>query len=212
MTTPSARPSGGRGALALVIPALLLLAGCSNPGGGPSGSPSSTPSGSPSASATAQATTLDPCQLVTSAEASALAGVTFGAGLAETTGTDGTGRRCTYGAQTKNVFFVQVGTATSAADAQAAFTAEEAKADAALTAGFPAQINAQLTKSDVSGLGDHAVVGTGSESIEGQTISGGVIYLLKGPNFLAFGDLTLGTAPTADALKAQAATSLARMP
>jgi len=49
-------------------------------------------------------------------------------------------------------------------------------------------------------------------TIEGQTISGGDIYLLKGPNFLAFGDLTLGTAPTAAALQAQAATSLSRMP
>jgi len=191
-------------ALAVTIPALLLLAACSNPGGGPSGSPSATPS------ASAKATTLDPCQLVTAAEASALSGASFGAGLEETTG--GTGKRCTYGAQTKTVFFVQVATAATAADAQATFTAEEANADAALAAGFPAKISAQLTKADVSGLGDRAAVGTGSETIEGQTISGGVIYLLKGPNFLAFGDLTLGTAPTADALKAQAATSLDRMP
>lgn len=196
--------------LAISISALLLLAGCSNPGGGPSGSPSTTPSATPSASA--KATTLDPCQLVTAAEASALSGVTFGAGLEETTGSDGTGKRCTYGSQTKNVFFVQVGTAATAADAQAAFTAEEAKADAALTAGFPAQISANVTKTDLTGLGDRAAVGTGSETIEGQTISGGVIYLLKGPNFLAFGDLTLGTAPTAAALQAQAATSLGRMP
>lgn len=203
MRTPSARYT----ALAVTLPALLLLAACST-GGGPSGSPSATPV--TSASASAQATTLDPCQLVTAAEASALSGASFGAGIEESTG--GTGKRCTYGSQTKTVFFVQVATAASAADAQAAFTAEEAKADAALTAGFPAQVSAQVTKADVSGLGDRAAVGTGSETIAGQTISGGVIYLLKGPNFLAFGDLTLGAAPTAAALQAQAATSLSRMP
>ena len=196
--------------LAISISALLLLAGCSNPGGGPSGTPSATPTAS--ASASAKATTLDPCQLVTAAEASALSGASFGAGIEEATGSDGTGKRCTYGSQTKNVFFVQVGTAATAADAQAAFTAEEAKADAGLAAGFPASISANVTKTDVTGLGDRAAVGTGSETIEGQTISGGVIYLLKGPNFLAFGDLTLGTAPTAAALQAQAATSLDRMP
>jgi len=196
-------------ALALTIPALILLAGCSNPGGGPSGSPSSSPSATPSASG--QATTLDPCQLVTAAEASALAGVTFGAGLEETTGSNGTGKRCTYGAQTKNVFFVQVATAASADDAQAQWTTEEAEADADLASGFDgAAVN--VAKSDLTGLGDRAAVGTGSVAIEGQTISGGDIYLLKGPNFLAFGDLTLGTAPTAAALQAQAATSLGRMP
>lgn len=206
MKTLSARYT----ALAVTLPALLLLAACSNPGGGPSGSPSATPSAS--ASASAKATTLDPCQLVTAAEASALSGASFGAGLEETTGTNGTGKRCTYGSQTTNVFFVQVATAASASDAQAAWATEEAQADADLAAGFPAQASANVTKTDVSGLGDRAAVGTGSETIEGQTISGGVIYLLKGPNFLAFGDLTLGTAPTAAALQTQAATSLARMP
>jgi len=196
-------------ALAMTIPALILLAGCSNPGGGPSGTPSASPSATPSASA--QATTLDPCELVTAAEASALSGVTFGPGIEEATGSNGTGKRCTYGAQTKNVFFVQLGTAASAADAQAQWTAEEAEADAGLASGFGgAAVN--ITKTDLTGLGDRAAVGTGSVTIEGQTISGGDIYLLKGANFLAFGDLTLGTAPTADALQAQAVTSLGRMP
>lgn len=149
---------------------------------------------------------------MTAAEASQLSGVTFGPGLEETTGADNTGKRCTYGSQTKNVFFVQVATADNAADAQAAWATEEANADAALTSDFPAQITANVTKTDITGLGDRAAVGTGSETIEGQTISGGVIYLLKGANFLAFGDLTLATAPDSAALQAQAATSLARMP
>lgn len=193
-------------ALAIAAPLLAILAGCST--GSPS--PSDTPS-SPTPTATA-ATTLDPCQLVTAAEASQLSGVTFGAGTQETTGTNGTGKRCTYGAQTKNVFFVQVGTGASASDAQAEWATEQAQADADLAKGFPAEITVNITKTDVAGLADRATVGTGSETVAGQTISGGVIYLLKGANFLGFGELTLGTAPTADALKAQAATSLARMP
>ncbi len=206
MRTPPARYT----ALAVAIPALLLLAGCSNPGGGPSGSPSATPS--PTTSASAKATTLDPCQLVTAAEASALSGVSFGAGVESTVGDAGTTKRCVYGSQTKNVFSVIVATAASADAAQADWTAEEAQADASLASGFGAGLPVNVTKTDLTGLGDRAAVGTGSETIQGQTISGGAIYLLKGPNFLTFSDLTLGTAPTADALKAQAATSLDRMP
>jgi hypothetical protein len=195
-------------ALAVSISALMLVAGCSNPGGGPSGSPRPTST----TSASAKATTLDPCALVTAAEASALSGASFGAGIEETTGSNGTGKRCTYGSQTKNVFFVQVASAGTAAEAQAQWAAEEAEVDARLASGFGAELNANLTKTDLTGFGDRAAVGTGSETIQGQTVSGGVIYLIKGPNFLAFGDLTLGTAPTADALKAQATTSLGRMP
>jgi len=192
--------------LAGSIAALLLLAACSSQGGGPSGSPSATPT--PTATV---ATTLDPCQLVTAAEASTLSGATFGAGLEETTGTNGTGKRCTYGSQTTNVFFVQVASSDNAADAQAAWATEEAAADADIASGFGG-VTANFTKTDLTGLGDKAAVGTGSATIQGVTISAGVIYLLKGPNFLAFGDLTRATAPTADALQAQAATSLARMP
>src|SRR4051812_39997261 len=90
--------------LAISISAVLALAGCTSHGSGSggSGSPSPSPTGS------ARATTLDPCQLVTAAEASQLSGVTFGPGKEETTGSDNTGKRCTYGSQTKNVFFVQV--------------------------------------------------------------------------------------------------------
>jgi hypothetical protein len=192
-------------AVLIAAPLLAILAGCST--GSPS--PTTTPTAPPT---TAKATTLDPCELVTAAEASQLSGVSFGPGIEETTGSNGTGKRCTYGSQTKNVFFVQLGVAASADDAQAQWSAEEADADASLAAGFASQVDAQLTKTDLTGLGDKAAVGTGSVTIEGQTISGGVIYLLKGQYFLAFGDLTLATAPTADALQTQAATSLDRLP
>ena len=134
--------------LAGSIAALLLLAACSSQGGGPSGSPSATPT--PTATV---ATTLDPCQLVTAAEASTLSGATFGAGLEETTGTNGTGKRCTYGSQTTNVFFVQVASSDNAADAQAAWATEEAAADADIASGFGG-VTANFTKTDLTGLGE----------------------------------------------------------
>jgi hypothetical protein len=195
--------------LAISISAVLVLAGCTSSGGGSAGNSRSP---NPSPTATHRATTLDPCQLVTADEASRLSGVTFGPGKEETTGSDNTGKRCTYGSQTKNVFFVQVVTAATPADAQATWAAEEAKADAALISSFGPNAAANVTKTDITGLGDRAAVGIGSETLNGQKVSGSVIYLLKGSNFLAFGDLTLVTAPDAAALKAQAETSVGRMP
>src|SRR5690348_10178293 len=59
------------------------------------------------------ATSLDPCQIVTSAEASALAGANFTTGIEQTT--DGGGRICVYGYQTQNVFMVLVAQGPDAA-------------------------------------------------------------------------------------------------
>jgi len=193
-------------ALIIAAPLLVMLAGCST------GSPSPTDAPS-SPSATAQATTLEPCDLVTAAEASHLSGVTFGPGESEVTGTTAAGKRCTYGSQTKNVFFVQVASAASAADAQAQWTSEEAELDADIAQALPPGVNATTTKTDVSGLGDKAATGTVSQVIEGQTININVIYVLKGANLLAFGDTTVN-APAASVadLTTQAAISLARMP
>jgi hypothetical protein len=193
-------------ALVLVVPLLAVLAGCST--GSPS--PSDTPTSPPT---TAKATTLDPCELVTAAEASQLSGVTFGPGLEETTGTNGTGKRCTYGAQTKNVFFVQVGADGSPAAAQADWATEEAEADADIAKSLPPELNATVAKTDLTGLGDRAATGSLSESLSGQTININAIYMLKGSNFLAFGDSTLNApAATLADLKMQASVSLDRMP
>jgi hypothetical protein len=77
-------------------------------------------------SQSAVATQLDPCQIVPAAEASAVAGTTFGAGREEPSGTDG--KRCVYGSETTNVFSVIVGQADTAVDAQADYSQEEADA------------------------------------------------------------------------------------
>src|SRR5512140_600877 len=80
------------------------------------------PAAASATSAPAQAggpasTSLDPCQLITSQEASQLAGASFGAGV-ESTEVGGL-KMCTYGAQTTNVFLVEVIQAADAATAQA---------------------------------------------------------------------------------------------
>ena len=119
----------------------LLLAACSSPAttaasqpASPAATQASSPSsagpGASSAAATQPAvtTSLDPCQLVTSSEASSLAATTYGPGQVESSGQNG--KRCVYGSGTTNVFMVEVGQAASAAAARADWSAEQARAQA----------------------------------------------------------------------------------
>jgi hypothetical protein len=157
------------------------------------------------------ATSLDPCQIVTASEASALAGATFGAGKEEPSGTDG--KRCVYGSQTAHVFSVIVGQAATVTDADAEWSAERADAQAALTKQVPSGVKFHEQTQDVSGLADRASVATGSVSLGGESIAAGAIYLLKGAIFLSFSDVVVGgSAPTATALEAEAGKALARVP
>ena len=157
------------------------------------------------------ATSLDPCQIVPASEASALAGVTYGAGQEEPSGTDG--KRCVYGSQTDHVFSVIVGQAATVADADTEWSAERADAQAALTKQVPSGVKFHEQTQDVSGLADRASVATGSVSLGGQSIAAGAIYLLKGAVFLSFSDVVVGgSAPTATALEAEAGKALARVP
>jgi hypothetical protein len=217
-------PRLGRGLIVLL--GVALLAGCSGTtaSGGPSAvaitigtaAPTIAPTvtatptaaeASPSEAAglpseTAAPTAIDPCVLVTSAEASTLAGATFGAGTEHTTKANL--RSCVYGAQTLNVFTVEVIQAPDLATAKAAEAAVEADIKAAATKG--------LTVTQVSGLGDNAVVGEGSATIGGVTAGVSSIGVLKGTIFFGFSDLVLGhAAPTSAALQAQARTCLTRL-
>ena len=165
---------------------------------------------SPASSDTGVATTLDPCVLVTSSEASSLGGTSFGAGTEQTSGN---AKQCVYGGQTANVFTVEVAQATDAASAQAEFAQEEAEAQAAIKKQAPAGIVVSLDTADVTGLGDKAATIQGGATISGQTINASGIYVLKGATFFAFQDLVLGkSAPTSDALRAEASTVLTRLP
>jgi hypothetical protein len=162
------------------------------------------PSEAPAASlATAVPTAVDPCTLIPSAEASQLAGATFGAGVESTT--QGNGRICTYGGQTLNVFEVIVGQAPDVATAQAGKA--QAEADITKLAGSGVQFT------EVPNLADGAAYLTGSFTISGQTLNGSAIYVLKGTTFFGFSDEALGhPTPDAAALQAEAQLILTRLP
>jgi hypothetical protein len=155
---------------------------------------------------TAVPTAVDPCQLVTAAEAGQLAGATFGAGKPETT--SGHGRICIYGYQTLNIFSVIVGQAPDVATAkseEAAAVAELQKASQ--TSGL------KVTQMPGFASGADAAVVQGGATIGGKTISVSAIYVLKGVVFFGFSDVVLGaSAPDASALEAQARVALGRIP
>lgn len=173
-------------------------------------STSASPPASAGGSASAQgvATSLDPCQLVTQTEASALAGITFGPGQEETAGLS---KRCTYGSQTLNVFTVETAEATDAPAAQAAWNEAEAQVNASLKQQLPPGVNVTVANTNVPGIGDKAAVISGTATIQGRTIGISGIYVLKGAKFFAFQDLLLGTPPSEAAMEAQAQKTLGRI-
>jgi uncharacterized protein DUF3558 len=197
---------------ALVAFAALLLVACGSTTTSGSSSPTpSSPSPTPQQSATPVA--LDPCQLVTSSEASSIAGASFAAGKEGVT--SGGAKTCAYGAQTRNVFLVLVTQAPDPATAQADWAQEQAKAEAAIEQGLPqgASVNLNVTTvSNVTGA-DRAAIASFNTTISGQAVGVIAIYLLKGSTFVTFSDLVLGSpTPTAATMEAQAQTTLGRVP
>jgi hypothetical protein len=152
---------------------------------------------------------VDPCRVVTAAEASSLSGGFFGVGKKSISHGS---RRCVYGDSLLE-FTVEISRAASTAEAaQAAFAQNEARARRALLDQVPAHLAASLHVSDVSGLGDRAAIGTYSLQIGGETIGISAIYVLDGTTFLTFSDLNLSSAaPTDEAMEAQARASLSRL-
>ena len=142
----------------------------------------------PSDAQSGVATSLDPCQLVTGSEASSLAGVSFGKGVEHTNSRNG--KQCVYGANTKNVFTVEVGQASSTAVATAEWTAAQAQAKALVTGQLPPGVHVTLDTSNVSGIGDRAATVHGSASFGGLAFGFSGIYVLKGATFFAFQDLS----------------------
>jgi len=195
----------------LTFLALLALSACggSNQTASESPSPTAPVQVTPSASANPN---LDPCQLVTQQEASQLAGTTYAAGTKEAISSASS--MCTYGAQTLNVFTVEVAVAPDATTAQADWAQEEAKAQAGLQqlvaeAGGSVSLNA----GDITLPGaDKAATAIATANISGQTLNISAIYVLKGAVFFTFADLVAGKpAPTASAMAAQAQTVLTRV-
>src|SRR5262245_588217 len=128
--------------------AALGLTACGGSGsGGVDAGGGSSPSAAAATSAAASsssatdsqsgvATSLDPCQLVTSSEASALAGTKFGPGRHQNN--KGGGKMCVYGYQTTNVFTVEVGQDKSASVARTQWSKAEAQARDVLKHKVPA--------------------------------------------------------------------------
>jgi len=168
--------------------------------------PSEAPLDSPDA--TAAPTAIDPCQLVTADEASALAGAKFGA--KSSTLTSNNAKLCSYGQQglSLNVIVAAAPDAASAKAQEPAFKAEiESQAAAA---GLD---DLKVTEITDFQPGVDAAVLSGSTTIGGTKIEGVALYALKNAVLLAITDLAYGgKAPTAAAVEDAAKVALDRLP
>jgi hypothetical protein len=177
----------------------------------PTATPVPTPTAPPQPTATAVPTSFDPCQLVTTSEASSLAGVTYGAGKEELF--TGNGKGCVYGSGTLNVFSVVVAVATDAGTAQSDWAAEESRVKSLLETNAKGA-NVSISISDITSLSgaDRAAVGTGGADFDGVKINASVIYFLKGAVFVSFSDLALSkAAPSETDMENEANTVLGRI-
>ncbi|MGD0613465.1 MAG: DUF3558 family protein [Anaerolineales bacterium] len=195
------------GICALAITALLAACSASTPTPTSTPAPTSAPAATSVPQQTAAPTSLDPCQVVTSQEASSLAGTSFGDGMEGTT--PGGGKTCIYGYQSSNVFTVEVAQAPDVATAPA------------YKAQFVADLQSQLQQVTSSGLNvtevptfaDGAVIAQANISFGGQTINGSAIGVLKGTVFFGFSDIVVdNAAPSSAALQSETTTVLGRLP
>jgi hypothetical protein len=197
----------GSASPALPTPAAATLPAATDVASAPPDGSSQAPTDA-SAGPTAVPTSIDPCQLISAAEAGQIAGVTFGAGK-ETT-TEGNARICTYGSATLNVFTVEVAIAPDLATAQAG----EAAAQADLKASAD-KLGKDVTVTQLPGFatGADAVLMEATASLGGKTLGVRAMYVLRGTTFFSFSDVALDKAPpSADAMKTEATTVLGRLP
>ena len=221
----------GRQAGAVALIAALAVAGCTGSTGAPSQLASALAAASlppiqapaptsaspePSSAAasdeasgtpepTAIVTDLDPCQLITSDDASTFVGVNFGKGKATTT--ENNVKMCSYAAPGPNIFTVEVAVAPDVATAQAAEAA--AKADLASQG---AKLGVEPLPSFADGT-DAAIL-QGSASSNGISLGARALLLLKGTTFVGFSDISAGGAqpPSEQAFKDEGNAVLAKLP
>ena len=172
-------------------------------------SAAATEAPSESALPSAVATNIDPCQVITADEAGKLVGVKFGAGKEDTSA--GGVKLCAYSAPGPNIFSVEVAIAPDEATAKAAEAAEEKDLDS--QAAKLADLHLTVTK--LPGFApstDAALLEGGLKSP--IPIDARAMFLLRGTTFVGFSDVAVGggSAPTADAMKQQAMTTLAKVP
>jgi hypothetical protein len=169
--------------------------------------PTIAPTGTSTPQLTATATSLDPCLLIDSQEASSLAGTSFGAGTEGTI--PGGGKTCTYGSQSKNIFFVEVVQAPDTATADAA----EKQFLSDLQANLQQLSSEGLKVTQLPDFADGAVTAQANLSAGGVNINGSAFGFRKGTIFFGFSDVAVGSAaPNSAALQTEATTVLGRLP
>jgi predicted small secreted protein len=167
-------------------------------------SSSAPPSTKASIAAGATRTTLDPCRLVTQAEASAMAHASYGPGLEQRSPG---ARRCVYGSQTANVLTVVAAAASSDAEAKAHWDQLLTEAQQGLSEAPAGSVN--LTPE--SGLADRAEwVELDLSAIH---VSARGLAFLSGSTGVYMIDLVRdGAAPSRPDMTDQANTVLGRLP
>ena len=224
-----------RQAGAIAVVAAFAVAGCSSSTGAPSAiasalanaslppiqapvpSASSEPTSAPASEEasgtpepTAVVTDIDPCQLVTSDDATAFTGVKMGAGKASTT--EGNARICTYAGPGPNILMVEVAIAPDVATAKAAEKAAENDLDS------QAQQNGadalKVTKMPGFAENTDAAMLEGGGSGGGLTLAARAMLLLRATTFLAFSDVAVGGGkpPSAQQFQDEANTLLGKLP
>ena len=170
-------------------------------------SPSEVAVASDAPSFTPVPTSIDPCSLLTQAEASKLAGTSLAAG---TSSQENNVRICSYGAE-GSVVELLVAVAPDAASAKAAepdfkATLEQGVAQAGIA-------NPKLTEMAGFDPGVDAAMVEGSATAAGTKLSAIALYALKGAVIVALSDLGVGSpvASSAD-IQAQAHATLAKLP
>jgi hypothetical protein len=234
MTVVPLRHARPLGALALAGAMATVIAGCSGsttpsavasavanasfPAAteAPSEPPSEAMSAEPSSAATeapsetelpsAVATAIDPCQLITAAEAGQMVGVTFGAGK-EHEGANHV-KSCTYTSGT-NTFTVDVAVAPDEATAK---TAENQAVSAIESNQGLKDAGMKETKLTNFAPGTDALILDGQ--VKGQiSLAARALMLLKGVTYVGFSDLAIGgDVPSQDAFKNEAMTVISRIP
>ena len=224
-----------RSAVALVTAAAaIVVAACSSGGANPSASASTlananpppasvaaTPEASASSAAVSEApsesalpsavtTDIDPCQLITSDEASAFVGTKFGAGKESTS--EGNVKTCNYDAPGPNLFFVEVAVAPDEATAKAAEAAQEK--DLESQAQDLASLGLTVTKMPGFAPNTDAALMQGSLSEGGISVAARAMFLLRGTTFVGFSDTAVGGGqpPSEQAFKDKANELLAKLP
>lgn len=223
------RPAAAAAALAVV--AAVAVGACSS--GGPNASAiasilanaslppvaSSAPTPVPSAASSgpselalpsAVATDIDPCQLITSADATTLTGVTFGPGKESTT--DKNVKICNYAAAGPNLFMVEVAIAPDVATAKAAEAAQEA--DLESSAQDLASLGLTVTKLPNFAPNTDAALMQGGLSEGGMSVAARAMFVLRNTTFFGFSDVAVngGQPPSEQAMKDEATALLDKVP